>query len=78
MDRLPSRDRQQLRHLERLRQPLLACYFVDQDGVVRDRHFGEGRHEQSERSIQRLLGVDRELVSLEGLGVLIGVLGFPA
>src|SRR3954470_20124100 len=46
-----------------------ALYFVDTDGVIRDHHFGEGRYEQSERSIQRLLGVERELVSVEGLGV---------
>jgi hypothetical protein len=30
-------------------------------------HFGEGRYEESERVIQRLLGVERELVSVEGL-----------
>jgi len=46
-----------------------ALYFVDRDGIIRDRHFGEGRYEQSERVIQRLLGVERELVSVEGLGV---------
>jgi thiol-disulfide isomerase/thioredoxin len=48
-----------------------ALYFVDRQGVIRDHHFGEGRYERSERSIQRLLGVDRELVSgaVEGLGV---------
>ena len=46
-----------------------ALYFVDADGVIRDQHFGEGRYEQSERVIQRLLGVERELVSVEGLGV---------
>src|SRR5947199_7541002 len=46
-----------------------ALYFVDTDGVIRDEHFGEGRYEQSERRIQRLLGVERELVSVEGLGV---------
>ena len=46
-----------------------ALYFVDTDGVIRDQHFGEGRYEQSERTIQRLLGVERELVSVEGLGV---------
>src|SRR5918992_148933 len=46
-----------------------ALYFVDADGIVRDDHFGEGRYEQSERVIQRLLGVERELVSVEGLGV---------
>jgi thiol-disulfide isomerase/thioredoxin len=46
-----------------------ALYFVDADGIVRDQHFGEGRYEQSERVIQRLLGVERELVSVEGIGV---------
>ena len=46
-----------------------ALYFVDKDGVIRDQHFGEGRYEQSERVIQELLGVERELVSVEGVGV---------
>jgi hypothetical protein len=46
-----------------------ALYFVDRDGAIRDQHFGEGRYEESERVIQRLLGVERELVSVEGLGV---------
>lgn len=46
-----------------------ALYFVDREGVIRDRHFGEGRYEQSERVIQRLLGVERPIVSVEGLGV---------
>jgi thiol-disulfide isomerase/thioredoxin len=46
-----------------------ALYFVDADGIIRDHHFGEGRYEQSERVIQRLVGVERELVSVEGLGV---------
>ncbi len=46
-----------------------ALYFVDAEGMIRDHHFGEGRYEQSERVIQRLLGVERELVSVEGLGV---------
>jgi hypothetical protein len=46
-----------------------ALYFADADGVIRDQHFGEGRYEQSERVIQRLLGVARELVSIDGLGV---------
>jgi hypothetical protein len=46
-----------------------ALYFVDGDGIIRDHHFGEGRYEQSERVIQRLLGVERELVSVEGVGV---------
>jgi hypothetical protein len=46
-----------------------ALYFADRDGVIRDQHFGEGRYEQSERVIQALLGVERELVSVEGTGV---------
>jgi thiol-disulfide isomerase/thioredoxin len=46
-----------------------ALYFVDAEGIIRDHHFGEGRYEHSERVIQRLLGVDREPVSVEGLGV---------
>lgn len=46
-----------------------ALYFVDADGIIRDYHFGEGRYEQSERVIQALLGVDREPVPVEGLGV---------
>jgi thioredoxin family protein/AhpC/TSA family protein len=46
-----------------------ALYFIDADGVIRDHHFGEGRYEQSERVIQQLLGVERELVSVEGHGV---------
>ena len=46
-----------------------ALYFVDADGIIRDTHFGEGRYERSQRIIQRLLGVERELVSVDGLGV---------
>jgi thiol-disulfide isomerase/thioredoxin len=46
-----------------------ALYFVDTEGIIRDQHFGEGRYEQSERVIQRLLGVERELLSVEGVGV---------
>ena len=45
-----------------------ALYFADADGVIRDHHFGEGRYEQSERTIQRLLGLDRDLVSVSGIG----------
>jgi thiol-disulfide isomerase/thioredoxin len=45
-----------------------AFYFVDADGIIRDHHFGEGRYEQSERLIQRLLGVERKLVPVEGVG----------
>src|SRR5829696_988505 len=46
-----------------------AVYFVDADGIIRVHHFPAGRYEQSERVIQRLLGVERELVSAVGLGV---------
>jgi len=46
-----------------------ALYFIDAEGIIRDQQFGEGRYEQSERVIQGLLGVQRELVSVEGLGV---------
>jgi hypothetical protein len=46
-----------------------ALYFIDREGVIRDQHFGEGRYEQSERVLQRLLGVERELASVEGVGV---------
>ncbi|SCE99331.1 redoxin domain-containing protein [Micromonospora chokoriensis] len=45
-----------------------ALYFVDRDGVFRDEHFGEGRYAQSERSIQDLLGIERDPVPVEGVG----------
>jgi thiol-disulfide isomerase/thioredoxin len=46
-----------------------ALYLADREGVIRDHHFGEGRYEESERLIQRLLGVERDLVRVEGSGV---------
>jgi len=46
-----------------------ALYFIDRDGTIRDDHFGEGRYEKSERTIQRLLDVDCEFVPVEGAGV---------
>ena len=46
-----------------------ALYFVDADGYLRDEYFGEGRYEQSERLVQKLLGIDREVVAVEGFGV---------
>ena len=56
-----------------------ALYFVDREGIIRDEHFGEGRYEESERVMQRLLGVERELVSVEGDGAGgAGRLGQPA
>jgi thiol-disulfide isomerase/thioredoxin len=46
-----------------------ALYFIDKEGSIREHHFGEGRYEQSEHIIQRLVGVQREFVSVEGLDV---------
>ena len=46
-----------------------ALYFIDADGVIVGRHFGEGEYEESERALQRLLGVDRALTAVEGRGV---------
>jgi hypothetical protein len=41
---------------------------VDADGRIRDQHFGEGRYEQSEHRIQRLLDIERDPVTVEGAG----------
>jgi thiol-disulfide isomerase/thioredoxin len=46
-----------------------ALYFADAAGIIQDHHFGEGRYEESERTIQRLLGLERKLVVAEGVGV---------
>ena len=46
-----------------------ALYFIDTDGIVRDFHYGEGRYEQSERVIQKLLGIEREPASVDAQGV---------
>jgi thiol-disulfide isomerase/thioredoxin len=46
-----------------------ALYFVDAEGIIRDEQFGEGRYEESERVIQRLLGIERDFVAVEGVGV---------
>src|SRR4051794_10660617 len=46
-----------------------ALYFVDRDGVIRDQRFGEGRYEESERVIQRLLGIERAPARVEPSGV---------
>ena len=51
-----------------------ALYFVDAQGRIRHRHFGEGEYERSEMIIQQLLaeagtgGVSRGLVSVDGRG----------
>jgi thiol-disulfide isomerase/thioredoxin len=52
-----------------------ALYFVDAQGRVRFRHFGEGEYEALERTLQQLLAeagntaVPRDLVSVEGRGI---------
>jgi thiol-disulfide isomerase/thioredoxin len=46
-----------------------ALYFIDAEGVIRDQHFGEGRYEDSERVIQRLLGITHEPVPVTSGGV---------
>jgi thiol-disulfide isomerase/thioredoxin len=48
-----------------------ALYFIDSDGIIAGQHFGEGEYEQSERVIQRLLGIDRSPVAgaVAGQGV---------
>ena len=56
-----------------------ALYFIDADGAVRGQHFGEGSYEQSEQTLQRLLGISRDLVSVQGSGVEAAAgLGTPA
>jgi thiol-disulfide isomerase/thioredoxin len=43
-----------------------ATYLIDAKGKIRHHHFGEGEYDRSERSIQQLLGVGGELVSVTG------------
>ena len=40
-----------------------ARYLWDRDGVLYSMHYGEGAYEETEREIQALLGVERELVA---------------
>jgi thiol-disulfide isomerase/thioredoxin len=46
-----------------------AIYLVDADGLIRHHRFGEGGYRELERDLQRLLGVERELVPGIGEGV---------
>jgi thiol-disulfide isomerase/thioredoxin len=46
-----------------------AVYLVDPDGRVRFHHFGEGAYEETERAIQRLLGVDGDTVRVDAGGL---------
>ena len=46
-----------------------ALYFIDREGIIRDEHFGEGRYEESEHSIQQLLGVEKDIIAIVGEGI---------
>jgi thiol-disulfide isomerase/thioredoxin len=46
-----------------------AIFLVDRDGRVRFHHFGEGAYEETERAIQRLLGVDEATVRVDTGGL---------
>jgi len=47
---LSGGNRQRLRHLARLQQPILAGpLFIDAQGKVRYHHFGEGEYARSDR-----------------------------
>jgi thiol-disulfide isomerase/thioredoxin len=46
-----------------------ALYLVGQNGHLRFHHFGEGAYEESERAIQRLLGVEEETVRVDADGL---------
>jgi hypothetical protein len=52
-----------------------ALYFIDAQGHIRHRRFGEGSYEQSEKIIQLLLaesganGINKELVSVNATGI---------
>ena len=45
-----------------------AVYLVDGDGRVRYTHFGEEAYEETERAVQKLLGIDEELVQVDAGG----------
>ena len=46
-----------------------AVYLLDGDGRVQFHHFGEEAYEETERAIQRLLGVDGEPVRVDAGGL---------
>ena len=46
-----------------------ALYLVGQNGHLRFHHFGEGAYQESERAIQRLLGVEEETVRVDANGL---------
>src|SRR3954463_501719 len=46
-----------------------AVYLVDRDGRMRFHHFGEGAYEETERAIQQLLGLVREIARVDAAGL---------
>ena len=46
-----------------------AVYLVDMSGMVRFTHFGEEAYAETERAIQKLLGVSEELVDVDAGGL---------
>jgi thiol-disulfide isomerase/thioredoxin len=46
-----------------------AVYVADRDGLIRYEHFGEGAYDETERTLQRLLGVDGALSDVSPDGV---------
>ena len=46
-----------------------AVYLVDRGGRVGFHHFGEGAYEETERAIQRLLGIDDATVGVDASGL---------
>ena len=64
-DRLAGRDRRRLRGLGVLRQRGLARALPvgPATAALFDYHYGEGAYDETERAIQELLGVERELVA---------------
>ena len=46
-----------------------ALYFVDTNGIIRDEFFGENGYDRSETTIQELLGIKRDGVSVVSTGV---------
>jgi thiol-disulfide isomerase/thioredoxin len=46
-----------------------ALYLVDGDGRIRFHHFGEEGYEETERTIQQLLGVDEQLAPVDASGL---------
>jgi thioredoxin family protein len=46
-----------------------AVYIADGEGRIRFQHFGEGEYEETERAIQRLLGVDEDTVRVDADGL---------